>query len=100
MDAKRRPRDVGKKVSQNNGIFQGHVGFPIVEPMFSKVRTSSLEHQIARHRSHIGKKLPEGESGKQDELKKRARETQERAKSSRGAAQKHRETFRRRLTAA
>ena len=28
-----------------------------------------MERQIARHRSNIGKKVAEGESGKQDEVK-------------------------------
>ena len=37
--------------------------------MFLKVRPSILERQIARHRSNIGKKVAEGESGKQDEFK-------------------------------
>ena len=43
-----------------------------------------MERQIARHRSQIGKKLPEGESGKQDELKSE----QERHKSEPRAAEK------------
>ena len=37
--------------------------------MFLKVRTSILECQIARNRSNIGKKVAEGEAGKQDEFK-------------------------------
>ena len=52
--------------------------------MLLKVRTSSLEFQIARNRSHIGKKVAEGESGKQDELKSE----QERRKSEPRAAEK------------
>ena len=68
MEAKRLPRDVGKKVNIKH-VFQGHDGLHIVKQMFLKVRTSSLERQIARHRSQIGKQVAEGESGKQDELK-------------------------------
>ena len=52
--------------------------------MFLKVRTSILECQIARNRSNIGKKVAEGESGKQDELKSE----QERRKSEPRAAEK------------
>ena len=61
-----------------------HVGFPIVNSMFLKVRTSILECQIVRNRSNIGKKVAEGESGKQDELKSE----QERRRSEPGAAEK------------
>ena len=43
-----------------------------------------MERKIARHRSKIGKKLPEGNSGKQDELKSE----QERRKSEPRAAEK------------
>ena len=49
-----------------------------------KVQTSSLERHIARNRSNIGKKVAEGESGKQDELKRE----QERRKSEPRAAEK------------
>ena len=52
--------------------------------MFLKVRTSSLEFKIAIHRSQIGKKVAEGESGKQDELKN----NQERRKNEPRAAEK------------
>ena len=52
--------------------------------MFLKVRTSSLELRITRNRCQIGKKLREGESGKQDELKSE----QERRKSEPRAAEK------------
>ena len=43
-----------------------------------------MERQIARNRSKIGKKVAEGESGKQDELKSE----QERRKSEPRAAEK------------
>ena len=43
-----------------------------------------MECQIARNRSNIGKKVAEGESGKQDELKSE----QERRKSEPRAAEK------------
>ena len=52
--------------------------------MFLKVRNSGLERKIARHISNIRKKLPEGESGKQDELKSEP----ERRKSELRAAEK------------
>ena len=58
--------------------------FPIVKPIFLKVRTSSLELRITRNRCQIGKKLREGESGKPDEL----RNKQERRKSEPRAAEK------------
>ena len=54
------------------------------KPMHMKVRTSNLERQLARNRSHFGKKVAEGESGKQDELKSE----QERRKSEPRAAEK------------
>ena len=69
MEAKRRPRDVGKTVNIEQNDIQGQCGLPIIKQMFSKARTSSLEIKIARNRSQIGTKLWEGESGKQDELK-------------------------------
>ena len=43
--------------------------------MILKVWTSSLERQIARHRFKIRKKLPEGESGKQDATRRTAGRT-------------------------
>ena len=52
--------------------------------MFLKVWTSILESQIARNRSNIGKKVAEGDSGKQDEFKNE----QERRKSEPRAAEK------------
>ena len=58
--------------------------FPIVKPIFLKVRTSSLELRITRNRCQIGKKLREGESGEPDELGNK----QERRKSERRAAEK------------
>ena len=56
----------------------------MVNIKFVKVRTSILECQIARNRSNIRKKVAEGESGKQDELKSE----QERRKSEPRAAEK------------
>ena len=53
-----------------------------------KVRTSNLEVNIARYRSPIGKKLWEGEPGKQDELKNK----QERRKSEPKEAEKRRKS--------
>ena len=52
-----------------------------------------MERQIARNRSQIGKKLPEGESGKQDELKSE----QERRKSEPRAADKRSKSTERHL---
>ena len=82
MEAKRRPIDVGKKVKSKNVVYkelqrecQGTNCFPIVKPMLFKVRTSILKRQIVRNRSNIGKKLAEGESGKQDATRRTARRT-------------------------
>ena len=84
MEAKGRPRDVGKKINMKKSDFHRNVGFPIVKTMFLKVRTSILECQVARNRSNIGKKVAEGDSGKQDEFKNE----QERRKSEPRAAEK------------
>ena len=67
---------------------QGHAGFPIIEQMILKVRTSSLERKVAIRRSHIRKTLRAGESGKQDERNN----TQERSKNEPRAAEKRRKS--------
>ena len=84
MVAKRCSRDVGNNINMRKQEFYGHVSFPTVKLMFLKVRTSSLELTIARNRSQIGKKVAEGESGKQEEFKGE----QERRKSEPRAAEK------------
>ena len=55
-----------------------------MKPTFVKGRTSSSERKSAINCPKIGKKLPQGESGKQDELKSE----QERRKSEPRAAEK------------
>ena len=65
-------------------MFTEMLVFQIVNIMFLKVRTSSLELRITRNRCQIGKKLREGESGKPDKL----RNEQERRKSEPRAAEK------------
>ena len=84
MEANKKPQRRREEGKPKECDVQGHVGFPKIKQMLLKVRTSSLERQIARNRSRIGKKLPEGESGKQDELKRE----QERRKSEPRAAEK------------
>ena len=62
--------------------------------MFLQVQTSNLKRQIARNSSQIGKKLQEGESGKQDEPKSE----QKRRKSLPRAADKRPKSTDKRLS--
>ena len=91
--SEKHPRDVGKKRNMKKRDAHGHFGFPIVKPMFVKVRTSSLEFRIGRNRCQIGKKVREGESGKPDEL----RNKQERRKSTPRAVEKRPQSTERHL---
>ena len=90
------PMYVGKKRSMEKRDVHGTYGFPIVQQMFLKVRTSSLERRLARDRCQIGKKLREGESGEPDEL----RNEQDRRKSEPSAAEKRPKSTERHLGAA
>ena len=75
MEAKRRPRDVGKKVNMKHLIFKEMLVFLVVKPMFLMVRTSVLKRQIDRNRANIGIQLREEDSGKQDATRRTAGST-------------------------
>ena len=65
-------------------VFKNRLVFQSKTIYMFKVRTLSLEVQIARNRSKIRKKVAEGESGKQEEVKaskRDARASQEQPRS-------------------